>query len=1274
MRIVVTAGGTAGHVSPALAVAQELEARGAEVFFAGRPQGLEERLATQAGLGFVGFQTQGFNRSRPWTLVTSSFKVARGRSAARAWLAAEGIQAVAAFGGYASLPVAMAANQLKVPVLIHEQNATPGMANRQLAHGAAVVALADEAARNGFSTPARIVVTGNPLRPELFNRDKGAARRGFGLPADALTLLVFGGSLGARHINEAVLKAAPGLLAGFPGLSVLQVTGSNNFDECAAWLEPLGLPAGRWQLMPYCDQMGEAYAAADLVLARAGATTLAELTALGKASLLVPYPYAAADEQSLNAQRLAAAGAAEVIADEDLDGPGFVGCLQALLTNAEARAGLQEAAARLGARDADARQVIADLVIGLTSCGAPGVPGAPGAPQDVSPEEAETGAAAGDIDDIDAVGATDAAGAADADSGTAAARSAAADAPGAPDAPAWPSKRLYFIGIAGSGMSGLALLAHAQGHLVGGSDLKGSQYLTAITDLGIAIDFQQDGQALRDFQPDLVVASTAIPVDSPELKAARELGVEVWPRARMLDWLGRHKRCLAVAGTHGKTTTSSLLASALVALQADPSFLIGGVLRAFQATAHQGKGHDYVIEADESDGSFTCLHPQIAIITNIERDHLDHYRSLAQIRAAFQAFIQTIAENGWLVYCADDAVLPALAASSGRQSVSYGFSASADYRLHDLPDGSYSLSYPDGRSQPLSVPAAPGRHNALNSAAVLALLDLQGYPADAAAQSLEGFAGTARRFEKVGSSAGIDVVDDYGHHPTEVKATIAAARSLGYKRLYVVFQPHRYTRTQGLFDEFVTAFDDVDSLVLLPIYAAGEKPIAGVSSDVLAEAMRAARPASVVDCLDDRPAIARQLAGQAAAGDLILTMGAGDVTQMSGKIAEALRQREADPTRPGHELAGQTAAAPGASASGGVGQVPDSGDARPKALGFEAYCELEGSIQGTLLFNEPMSRHTSYRIGGPAALYVECLSVSDLNRSLQVISDFQIPWAIVGKGTNLLVSDEGFEGAILTLGSQFREFSFPSDRDQWDVLVEAAEAGTEAEADADVLARDAAGPRPSGREAAVSEHIVAGAGVLLNNLVQRAFKLGYSGLEFAVGIPGTLGGAIFMNAGGADHWMSEVVSAVTVLRPGFGLVRYTANELNWHYRSSGLPLGEIVVEAELQVREGDAAQIRGRMEALLKRRRQTQPLQQPSAGSIFKNPEGASAGQLIDSLGLKGYRIGDASVSEMHANFIVNCGQASAADVVHVIKEVRRRVREGYGKELQTEIRFLGFR
>jgi UDP-N-acetylmuramate dehydrogenase len=303
---------------------------------------------------------------------------------------------------------------------------------------------------------------------------------------------------------------------------------------------------------------------------------------------------------------------------------------------------------------------------------------------------------------------------------------------------------------------------------------------------------------------------------------------------------------------------------------------------------------------------------------------------------------------------------------------------------------------------------------------------------------------------------------------------------------------------------------------------------------------------------------------------------------------------------------------------------------------FDAYCDLEGTIKGSILYDEPMARHTSYRIGGPASLFIACDTIADIKRCFEVIHEHGLAWCVIGKGSNLLVSDAGFNGAVITLGSEFKTFSFPSEEEGESLLV-------------------------------------SGAGATLSTLVQKAFNGGYSGLEFCVGIPGTLGGALFMNAGSADEWIGSAVESVTVLHPEQGLKYYGSTGLPWNYRSSGITVGEIIVEAKLRLTKGHLPSIRAKMEGSLRRRRKTQPLTVPSAGSVFRNPEGDSAGRLIESLGLKGYTIGGAKVSEIHANFIVNDAGATADDVIAIIMHVQQRVKEEYGQELQPEVRFIGF-
>jgi UDP-N-acetylglucosamine--N-acetylmuramyl-(pentapeptide) pyrophosphoryl-undecaprenol N-acetylglucosamine transferase len=364
MRFVITGGGTAGHINPALAVAQELRSLGHEIAYAGTPQGLEARLVPQEGFAYQAFEAAGYNRRKPLTLITSSAKIAWSATKARRWLAVFKPDAVIGFGGYVSIPLGLAASWLKIPLAIHEQNSASGMANRFLSKRAQLVALTYGAAAKDFTDAKRIVTTGNPVRASLFEVPQSEARVNLKIPADALVLLVFGGSLGAQHINEALLARSEWLLS-HENLHILHVTGAKGYDDIKARIEHIPQAQGRWHLMAYCDAMGEAYAAADAIVARSGATTLAEISALGKPALLVPYPYAAADEQTANASSLVEAGAALMIADKDLDEPEFTEKLDRLITDKALRETMS--AACLAQGSAQARSELAQLVIAMVS-------------------------------------------------------------------------------------------------------------------------------------------------------------------------------------------------------------------------------------------------------------------------------------------------------------------------------------------------------------------------------------------------------------------------------------------------------------------------------------------------------------------------------------------------------------------------------------------------------------------------------------------------------------------------------------------------------------------------------------------------------------------------------------------------------------------------------------------------------------------------------------------------------------------------------------------
>ncbi len=456
-------------------------------------------------------------------------------------------------------------------------------------------------------------------------------------------------------------------------------------------------------------------------------------------------------------------------------------------------------------------------------------------------------------------------------------------------------KQVHFIGVGGVGMSGIARVAHDQGMQVSGSDIKESRYTKQLREAGITVLIGQKAENIPEGNP-VIVISTAILENNPELIEARRRGLEIWHRAQMLAHLGVGLDTLAVAGTHGKTTTSSMLASALDALGADPTFLIGGIVRAYGTNAHSGTGDHYVVEADESDKSFTYLSPKAVLVTNIEADHLDHYKDLDEIYDKFHDFMGLVPEDGVIVACGEEPHVVEIARSEGRRMYTYGFSEGCDARITSYePHGigsRYTAVMPDGTQVEGTIKQNPGRHNVLNATGVVTLLWALGFDAAKVAQALSGFAGVRRRFDLVGEVGGVTVVDDYAHHPTEIAATISAAAGLGYKHVHVLFQPHRYSRaplfTQVLHNEFGAAFDKADSVTFMDVYPAGEAPVPGVSGKTFLNVVLEHEGHPQADFVAHRVDVVPHLMDKLQPGDLVITMGAGDVTAMGPQIIDAL--------------------------------------------------------------------------------------------------------------------------------------------------------------------------------------------------------------------------------------------------------------------------------------------------------------------------------------------------------------------------------------------------
>lgn len=454
---------------------------------------------------------------------------------------------------------------------------------------------------------------------------------------------------------------------------------------------------------------------------------------------------------------------------------------------------------------------------------------------------------------------------------------------------------VHFVGIGGIGMSGIAELLANLGFEVSGSDVKRSP-VTARLEEKFGIRILEGHAAANVGNADVVVVSSAVRRTNPEVVEAERIGIPVIPRAEMLAELMRLRFAIAVAGSHGKTTTTSMIALALERAGLDPTAVIGGKLSAFGSNARLGESQYMVAEADESDRSFLLLWPSIAVMTNIDREHMESYRSFAELQQAFADFGNKVPFYGTVVLCADDANLAPVQRMLKRRVVTYGLeNPAADIVGRDVELGPFGGRCVVERRGPRGPErlgvlelTVPGRHNLQNALAAFAVCDRVGIPFDRAAAALAEFTGAERRFERHGEFGGILVIDDYGHHPTEIAAVLAAARATLQRRLVVAFQPHRYTRTQQLHDEFGPALQEADEIVLTDIYAASEEPIAGVTVQTLAESIRrgSGRPVHVVPALDDVVPALRRIAKP---GDAVITLGAGSIGTVPARLVAALR-------------------------------------------------------------------------------------------------------------------------------------------------------------------------------------------------------------------------------------------------------------------------------------------------------------------------------------------------------------------------------------------------
>jgi UDP-N-acetylmuramate--alanine ligase len=795
---------------------------------------------------------------------------------------------------------------------------------------------------------------------------------------------------------------------------------------------------------------------------------------------------------------------------------------------------------------------------------------------------------------------------------------------------------VHFIGIGGIGMSGLARILHAWGYRVTGSDAAASPLLEELAEEGIAgtVGHTATEEAAT---ADLVVITAAVRPDNPEVAAAEAAGRPAIKRARLLGILADARRGIAVAGSHGKSTTSGMIAAALRALGADPSFAIGAVLGGAGTNAAPGAGETMVVEADEYDRSFLELHPEVAVITNVEYDHPDIFPDTESYDVAFAAFVAGMQRDGTLVIAGDDAGCRRLTARADwappRQVVTFGEDAASDWRLERIAEG-WRATGPDDVAVPLAL-NVPGRHNARNAAAALAALVALGFDTAAAAAALETFTGVGRRFETKGTARGVTVIDDYAHHPSEIAATLRAARErFPGRRLWAVFQPHTYSRLKALLPAFAASFGDADRVMILDVYAARETDDLGVSSRDLVERL----PRGTLAARDPDDA-ARMLAREVEAGEVVLTLGAGSVTEAGPRLLEVLQSGQ--PARNPHPNPSPIATVEGGTRATQASPLhpPSASRVPPRATDTMT---IPGHPWLKVLRDAPMRLHTTWRIGGPADFLVRAATPEDLIAAVSWGRSEGLPLTVIGGGSNLLVGDRGIRGLVVLART-------PGERAT--SLVEVEDLGE-----------------------AVRLRVAAQAP--LSWVGRYAAERGWAGMDWGVGLPGTIGGATVNNAGAHGTEQIDHLERVVVLDEDGAIDEKPAEWLEAAYRhtivkAAPRPRPWTVLFAQMLLPKGDPAELIRLADEHAAFRKETQPTG-ACAGSTFANPPGDFAGRLLEASGMKGFAVGGAMFSPKHANWIVNDGSATAADVRTLIATAQERVRVRFGVELRREVEYLG--
>lgn len=753
-------------------------------------------------------------------------------------------------------------------------------------------------------------------------------------------------------------------------------------------------------------------------------------------------------------------------------------------------------------------------------------------------------------------------------------------------------------------MSGLARILKASSYEVTGSDAAASEQTASLIAEGIPVAIGH-ADVERARLADLLIVTAAVRAENPELKAALDAKVPVLKRAALLGLLAARHRGIAVAGSHGKSTTSGMIVTALRALGADPTYAIGATLATTGTNAAPGAGPDMVVEADEYDHSFLALRPDVAIITNIDFDHPDIFADQAAYDSAFERFVANMPPSATLIIAADDNACNRLVARPGFNRdvtlVTFGESGAPGWLLAG-EETRWNVTPPEGSSVALRL-AVPGRHNARNATAALAAICTLGHEPAAVARALGAYTGIGRRFEQKGEAAGVTVIDDYAHHPREIEATIDAARGrFPGSRIWAVFQPHTFSRTKALLNDFAVVLSAADQVVILDIYPARETDGLGISSEDLS---RRVTDSTVVATPADAAALLSQ---QTRPDDIVLTIGAGDVTLTGPMLLQRLR----------------------AAAKPNIGNRASSGPTIPD------HPELK------VLPDSPMSLHTTWRIGGPADFVVRAASSEALQAAVAWGASERMPITVIGGGSNLLVGDGGIRGVVVLARTPGQRAS---------TLVDVEDHGN---------------------------HVIVsiGAQAPLSWAGRFAAERGWAGLDWAVGLPGTVGGATVNNAGAHGTELKDHLVSVVVLDNSGGVAIHPAAWLEPSYRLTTIkahprPRPVHVLSSVFRLPKDDPATLVSLAEEHAMFRKTTQPTG-ACAGSTFANPPDDFAGRVLEQAGLKGYEVGNARFSPKHANWIVNSGKASATDVQTLIAHARATVLDQFGIELRQEIEELG--